>query len=157
MCACVCDVCVPHASQTVTNGAWPKFEQNILYDLHFDDAVPRFLFFPVSIQSLLLLVHDFTPSLFARHPPFLLILSHNQFNLSPPVSSAIFPKPRLFASHSPPTFLFATFLYTSFLSSIPPSIRVRKIREGVKTGENGEGNRTVVGKKMERGRKRLKG
>ena len=33
---------------------------------------------------------------------------------------------------------------------------MRNIKEGVKTGENGGRNRTVVGKKMERGRKRLK-
>ena len=63
--------CVQHTTQTVTNGAWPKVEKNILYDLHFDDVVPRFLFFPVSIQSLFILVHHLYPPRRLLRTPFL--------------------------------------------------------------------------------------
>jgi hypothetical protein len=100
--------------------------------------VPRFLFFPVSIPSLLLLVHHLYPSPFATHP-----LSYS-FCLTTNLTFPLLP----FCSP-----LSSPLLFSVQFSS--PRYR-RKIREGVKTGENGGRNRTVVGKKMERGRKRLK-
>ena len=99
------------------------------------------------------------PSPFATHPisySFCLTTNFLTFLLLP--SQPFFSTPRLFVSISPPTFLFAPsspLLSSVKFSSAP--VRVRKIREGVKTGENGGRNRTVVEKKMERGRKRLKG
>jgi len=121
---CVCGACVRATqSQTVTNGpwpnTWPKVEQNVLYDLHFDNALPRFLPLPISTQSPILLVHHLYPLPICYAPPFLLILSHNQFNLSPPVFSTLFSTPRLSLCIPFPSYLSVRpFLSTSFLSSI---------------------------------------
>jgi hypothetical protein len=158
VCVCVCArVCVCNTSQTVTNCAWPntwpEVEQNILYDLHFDNAMPHFLLLPISIQSPILLVHHLYPLHICHAPPFLLILSHNQFNLSPPVFSTLVSTSRLFASLS--LLPFCSPFSSPLLFSVQfPSSRYGE--EYKRRCENGGRNTTVVGKKMERGRKRLK-
>lgn len=109
--------------QTTTRSScphtWPKVDTQHFVQFTFWRRYAPLSLLPIFSAIILLLVHHLYSLPVCYAPPFLLILSHNQFNLSPPFFSTLFSTPCLFASLLPfclPLSFFTTFPSTSFLS-----------------------------------------